>query len=242
TDCLNFGSPERPEIMGQFVGCIEGMAAACKALDFPVVSGNVSFYNETEGSAVLPTPAIGGVGLIEDHAKAATIAFKKAGETIVLVGATKGHLGQSLYLREVLGRELGAPPTVDLKAERRNGDFVRGLILEGRVTACHDLSDGGLLVAVAEMALASGIGAILEPPEEGLPLHAWLFGEDQGRYLVTAGDPDAVLAAARKAKVPAAIVGRTGGKALVVEGIGALDLAEVRRVNEGWFPDYMAAP
>ncbi|MGH6660629.1 MAG: AIR synthase related protein, partial [Rhodospirillales bacterium] len=246
TDCLNLGSPERPEIMGQFVGCIEGMAEACKALDFPVVSGNVSFYNETEGSAVLPTPAIGGVGLIEDFAKAVTIAFKTAGETIVLVGATKGHLGQSLYLREITGREDGAPPPVDLAAERRNGDFVREMILSGRAVACHDVADGGLAVAIAEMSLASGIGATLKPPASsptgGPPLHAWLFGEDQGRYLLTAGDPDAVLAAAKKAKVPAAVVGRTGGAALVVEGIGALDLAEVRRVNEGWFPDYMAAP
>jgi phosphoribosylformylglycinamidine synthase subunit PurL len=246
TDCMNFGSPERPEIMGQFTGCIEGMAEACKALDFPVVSGNVSFYNETEGKAVLPTPAIGGVGLIEDHAKAASLAFKAAGDAIVLIGTTTGHLGQTLYLREVLGREDGAPPTVDLAAERRHGDFVREMILAGRVSACHDVADGGLAVAVAEMALASGIGATLAPPtpsSKGAPaLHAWLFGEDQGRYLLTAGDPDAVLAAANKAKVPAAVVGRTGGAALAVEGLGEVALAELRRVNERWFPDYMAAP
>ena len=147
--------------MGQLVGCIQGIAAACKALEFPVVSGNVSLYNETNGRAILPTPTIGGVGLLDDFAKSASIAFKAADELIVLLGETKGWLGQSLYLREICGREEGAPPPVDLIAERRTGDFVRGLIDEGIVTAVHDISDGGLLVAVAEMALASGIGARL---------------------------------------------------------------------------------
>ena len=156
TDNLNFGNPERPEIMGQLVGCIQGIAAACKALEFPVVSGNVSLYNETNGRAILPTPTIGGVGLLDDFAKSASIAFKAADEMIVLLGETNGWLGQSIYLREICGREEGAPPPVDLMAERRSGDFVRGLIDEKVVTAVHDISDGGLLVAVAEMALASG--------------------------------------------------------------------------------------
>ena len=144
TDNLNFGNPERPEIMGQLVGCVQGIAAACKALEFPVVSGNVSLYNETNGRAILPTPTIGGVGLIDDFAKSASIAFKAADELIVLLGETKGWIGQSLYLRDICGREEGAPPPVDLMAERRAGDFVRGLIEESFVTAVHDLSDGGL--------------------------------------------------------------------------------------------------
>ena len=154
TDNLNFGNPERPEIMGQFVGCIRGIAEACKALDFPVVSGNVSLYNETNGRAILPTPSIGGVGLIDDFTKSATLAFKRAGETILLVGETTGWLGQSMYLRELCGREEGAPPPVDLIEERENGDFVRALILDGTASAAHDLSDGGLAVALAEMAMA----------------------------------------------------------------------------------------
>ena len=162
TDNLNFGNPERPEIMGQFVGCIRGIAEACKALDFPVVSGNVSLYNETNGRAILPTPTIGGVGVLDDFTKSATLAFKAADEAILLIGETTGWLGQSLYLREICGREEGAPPPVDLAAERRNGDFVRALIAEGIATAVHDVSDGGLLVALAEMAMASGIGAELE--------------------------------------------------------------------------------
>ena len=154
TDNMNFGNPQRPEIMGQFAGCIEGIRKACLALDYPVVSGNVSFYNETNGKGILPTPVIGGVGLVADVARIVSIAFKAEGQAIVLMGETKGHLGCSLYLREILGREEGPPPPVDLAAERRIGDFVRGRIEAGELTACHDLADGGLLVAVAEMALA----------------------------------------------------------------------------------------
>ena len=169
TDNLNFGNPERPEIMGQLVGCIRGIGEACRRLDFPVVSGNVSLYNETNGRAILPTPTIGGVGLLDDFTKSATLAFKAEQEAILLIGETAGWLGQSLYLREICQREEGAPPPVDLDAERRNGDFVRALIAEGTATAVHDLSDGGLLVALAEMAMASGIGAELEAPPITLP-------------------------------------------------------------------------
>ena len=167
TDNLNFGNPEKPEIMGQFVGCVRGIAEACKALDFPVVSGNVSLYNETQGRGILPTPSIGGVGVLADFTKSATLAFKAAGETILLIGETQGWLGQSLYLRDVCGREEGAPPPVDLIEERENGDIVRALIGEGLVTAAHDISDGGLLVALAEMAMASGIGANLDARARG---------------------------------------------------------------------------
>ena len=240
TDNLNFGNPERPEIMGQFAMAIEGMAEACRALDFPVVSGNVSFYNETDGQAISPTPAIGAVGTIEILDRMATLAFKSAGEAIVLIGETDGHLGASLYLREIAGSEDGAPPPVDLAAERRNGDFVRGLIGEGRVTACHDVSDGGLLVAVAEMALAGGIGAEIELPKGTAP--GYLFGEDQGRYLVTAPDGAEILARAARAGVPATPLGRTGGAALTVPGARPISLQDLRDAHEGWLPSYMAAP
>ena len=166
TDCLNFGSPENPEVMGEFVGCIEGMAQACRALDFPVVSGNVSFYNETDGQAIWPTPTIGGLGLLADLDRMATIAWRSEGLALVLIGETFGWLGCSLYLREVCGREEGAPPPVDLPTERRHGELVRALCEQGQIEACHDLSDGGLYVALAEMALASGIGADLELPAD----------------------------------------------------------------------------
>ena len=188
TDNMNFGNPERPEIMGQFAGCIEGMRAACLALDYPVVSGNVSLYNETNGSGILPTPVIGGVGLIEDAAAAVTLAFKAPGEAILLVGETLGHMGASLYLREILGLEEGAPPAVDLAAERRHGDAVRAEIAQGTITACHDVADGGLLVALAEMAMASGIGASVAAPAPAND-HAYWFGEDQARYVLTTTDP-----------------------------------------------------
>ncbi|MCZ6466791.1 MAG: phosphoribosylformylglycinamidine synthase subunit PurL, partial [Alphaproteobacteria bacterium] len=243
TDCLNFGNPEKPDIMGQLVGCIEGMGQACRALDFPVVSGNVSLYNETRGKAILPTPAIGGVGLLRDLSKRASLAFNAEGDDIVLIGETKGHIGQSLYMEEIQGPSAFAPPPVDLGAERRNGDFVRRLIEQGRVTVCHDLSDGGLLVALAEMALAGSIGASVTPPA-GLDkrLHSgWLFGEDQGRYLVTTDDPETLLGEAEKAGVPASRIGATGGGALAVGGSGAVDLAELRDIHEGWLPAYMAS-
>src|SRR4029079_9023725 len=158
---LNFGNPEKPDIMGQFVGCVRGIAEACKALNFPVVSGNISLHHETQGRGILPTPSIGGVGVLADFTKSATLAFKAENEAILLIGETQGWLGQSLYLRDVCGREEGAPPPVDLAEEKENGDVVRALIAEGLVTAVHDVSDGGLLVAVAEMAMASGIGARL---------------------------------------------------------------------------------
>ena len=243
TDCLNFGNPEKPDIMGQFVGCIEGMGQACRALDFPVVSGNVSLYNETSGKAILPTPAIGGVGLLHDISKRASLAFNAEGDDIVLIGETKGHIGQSLYMEEIQESSAFAPPPVDLEAERRNGDFVRGLIEEGRITVCHDVSDGGLLVALAEMALAGSIGASITPPADlDKRLHSnWLFGEDQARYLVTTDDAETLLGAAEKAGVPASRIGATGGGALTVGGSGTVSVAELREIHEGWLPAYMAS-
>jgi len=241
TNNLNFGNPERPEIMGQLVGAVRGMGEAAAALDFPVVSGNVSLYNETNGRAILPTPVIGGVGVVEDVDRLATVAFKAAGEAIVLVGATTGWLGCSLYCREVLGHHDGAPPPVDLEAERRAGDLVRGWIAAGLVTACHDLSDGGLAVALAEMALAGGLGATVDAPDDAPPLHAWLFGEDQGRYLVTAPDPAPLLPAAEAAGVPAESLGTTGGGELTLPRGGLISVARLRQAHEGWLPAYMAA-
>jgi phosphoribosylformylglycinamidine synthase len=245
TDNMNFGNPERPEIMGQFVLCVEGMREACLALDYPVVSGNVSLYNETNGKGILPTPVIGGVGLLADAGKSVGLALKRAGETLLLVGETKGHLGSSLYLREVMGREEGAPPPVDLAAERRNGDAVRAAILAGDVSACHDVGDGGVLVAVAEMAMAGGVGATIEPPPS-LPLHAFLFGEDQARYILATSEPDAVMARLQAAKVPVIRLGVTGGEtlgdALTVQGAGAISTVELRGINEAWLPGYMARP
>src|SRR5690242_8988321 len=242
TDNLNFGNPERPEIMGQFVGCLKGISEACRTLDFPVVSGNVSLYNETNGRGILPTPSIGGVGLLDDFTKSATLAFKAAGETILLIGETLGWLGQSMYLRDICGREEGAPPPVDLAAEKRNGDVIRGMIRAGTATAVHDVSDGGLLVALAEMAIASGIGAQLLAAPASIVPHAYWFGEDQARYIVTVSAADAglVLAKMKGAGVPCARIGTTGGDTIAVAGEGQVTVDALKSAFEHWLPAYMS--
>jgi len=241
TDNMNFGNPERPEIMGQFVGCIEGMREACDTLEFPVVSGNVSLYNETNGQGILPTPTIGGVGLFKDAKKAINLSLKETGEDLVLVGATDGWLGSSLYLRDIESREDGAPPPVDLATERKNGDLVRSWILDGRVSASHDLSGGGVLVAATQMAMAGEMGATLSVPEGANPI-AWLFGEDQARYLLSAKDGAALIAEAKKAGVTASIVGKTGGDTVAVSGVGDVAISDLKKLHEGWMPGFMAAP
>ncbi len=236
TDNMNFGNPEKPEIMGQFASAIKGMAAACKALDFPVVSGNVSLYNETEGRPILPTPAIGAVGVLEDAAQAVGYGLKP-GLELVLVGQTKGELGRSLYLREILGREDGAPPVVDLAAERKNGDFVRTQILSGKVTASHDVSDGGVLVAVAEMLLAGEAGAELAAEGDA----AFWFGEDQARYVLAVSDANALLTAAREAGIPAQRIGHaTATEKLTLPNGIAISLPQLREAHEGFFPQWFA--
>ncbi|OSQ38338.1 phosphoribosylformylglycinamidine synthase subunit PurL [Thalassospira mesophila] len=241
TDNMNFGNPERPRIMGQFVGACKGIAEACIALDFPVVSGNVSLYNETNGEGILPTPAIGGVGMLPDVGRMATIALKRKDSVLVMLGSPTGELGQSVYLKNIECREEGAPPPVDLNSEKRVGTLVRGLINANVVRTCHDISDGGLLVAVAEMCLAGNIGADLHMPESGSEI-AWLFGEDQGRYIVATRDPDSVTNAAANANVHAVIIGNAGGTAITIEGEDPLELDELRKAHEGWMPNYMAAP
>jgi len=234
TDNMNFGNPEKPEIMGQFAASIKGMASACVALDFPVVSGNVSLYNETQGRGILPTPAIGGLGVL-DRAESCVGQALQPGLHLVLVGGAAGWLGQSLWLREIAGREDGPPPPVDLQAERRNGDFVRGLILDGTVRACHDVSDGGLLVAVAEMALAGRIGAALDAAGD----HAFWFGEDQSRYVLAVPDPAPVLAAAAAAGVPATRLGTAGGDGLTLPGGVSISFERLRTAHERFFPAWM---
>ncbi len=241
TDCMNFGNPERPQIMGQFVGCIKGMGEACKALDYPVVSGNVSLYNETNGIAIPPTPAIGGVGLIADKDKRVDLAFKAEGDIVLLIGEENGHLGQSLYMDILQGRREGAPPPVDLAAERANGDFVRGLIEDQKVSAVHDCSDGGLYVALAEMALAGNIGVDIQLAGV-LPSHAELYGEDQGRYLLTvsADKAEEIIALANNQSVPVRKVGVVGGEELKLNGSEAISLDELSKAHESWMPDFMS--
>ncbi|CAA9543043.1 MAG: Phosphoribosylformylglycinamidine synthase, synthetase subunit [uncultured Sphingosinicella sp.] len=247
TNCLNFANPQRPEIMAQLVGCLEGMGEACRALDFPIVSGNVSLYNESKatggGSAILPTPAIGGIGLLKDWRKSTTIAFKGVGDIIVLVGERRGQLGQSLWLRELHGREDGPPPSADLEAERRASDYVRANIGSGCLTAVHDVSDGGVAVAVAEMALAGNIGALLQPVQP-FGIAGSFFAEDQGLYVATVADSSLLdfLSDAMIAGVAVEPIGRTIASRLIFElkeGDFVLPLTDLRRAHEAFFPRLM---
>ncbi len=255
TNCLNFANPQRPEIMAQIVEALRGMGDACRALDFPIVSGNVSLYNESKatggGSAILPTPAIGGVGVLADHAKMATIGFKRD-ELLVVVGETSGHLGQSLWLRETTGREDGLPPPVGLSDERKNGEFVRNVALSGLASAVHDVSDGGLLVAVAEMALASGIGASFEVnfDSSANTLAASLFGEDQGRYVISIPrkSNELLINMANEADVYIRFIGDTGGDTLNIGDapgysghVGNIPLTALREASDSFFRDWMDA-
>ncbi|MEM6413927.1 MAG: phosphoribosylformylglycinamidine synthase subunit PurL [Pseudomonadota bacterium] len=240
TNCLNFGNPERPEIMAQFAGAIAGIKDACEGLNYPVVSGNVSLYNETNGVAIPPTPAIGGVGLLDDTGRTVRVGGAQAGDELIAIGVTRGHLGQSLYLRDLFDIAEGPPPPVDLEAERRNGELIRKLINEGLITACHDVSDGGLLVAAAEMALASGEGLELKTPVKSRAAAFW-FGEDQSRYVFAAapGAADTLLLKAAMAGVQATRIGRFGGNFIRLDADDAIGLFDL---HDLWFqplPSYM---
>ncbi len=242
TDNLNFGNPERPEIMGQFVKAVEGIGEACSALNFPIVSGNVSLYNETFGEAILPTPTIAGVGILPDWSQMVRIDTMDDGDVVMVLGGDGTHLGQSIFIDVVSNRQDGPPPPVDLKVEKRNGDFVRSAIRNGQITACHDVSDGGLGIALAEMCIGSGKGMSVDLGDSALP-HALMFGEDQGRYIVTVKRQDANMLAinAESWGVPFRTLGKVEGDALQFNGSVsfALPVRELHAAHEGWFPRYM---
>ena len=245
TNCLNFGNPQKPEIMGQIVGCLQGMAEACRALDYPIISGNVSLYNETNGKGIFPTPSIGGVGILKDVTKRVGASFVNVGETVVLIGETKGHLGSSLALRELFSREDGAPPPVDLAAEKKNGDFVRSWIAKDAITACHDLSDGGLMVGLAEMGLRNNMGAAIQlpvPHDQPAQVFSYLCGEDQARYIITlASDKIAAVENEAKAKgVVFTVLGITQKEILQLGETCSVNMTELRQANEAWMPNYMS--
>jgi phosphoribosylformylglycinamidine synthase subunit PurL len=229
TDNLNFGNPEKPEIMGQFVGAIEGIGLAVAALDMPIVSGNVSLYNETDGSGILPTPTIGAVGLIADASKAIN-GKARDGHVLLMVGEVGSHLGQSALLAEVFNRVEGDAPPVDLEVEKRNGTFIRDNI--DWITACTDLSDGGLALAAFEMAETAGVGVTLSTSDQ-----AELFGEDQARYLIACNfdSAEALMVNAGRAGVPLTSVGKFGGDNVNLGGQSAplADLAAIYRSSFG---------
>ena len=244
TDNLNYGNPEKPEIMAEIVAGVDGIGEACRALDFPVIGGNCSLYNETNGEGILPTPAIGGVGLMADVHRMATIALKRQGDAIIVIGETTGHLGQSIYLREIENREDGACPPVDLASERKNGEFVRTLIETGRCDTAHDISDGGLLVALAEMALTGDVGLEVGIAGETTESVPFFFGEDQARYVIAlpAEHTQDIIDEARDRGIFVTALGKThSAKTLRITGEGEIALAELRSAHESWFPDYMSS-
>jgi len=243
TNNLNFGNPERPEIMAQLAQSVLGMGDAARALDTPVVSGNVSLYNETDGSAILPCPVIGMVGTIDDIGTAVGMAPVTAGLALVVIGQTEGTddgwLGVSLYARHLADAPQAAPPPVDLESERRNGLFVQQQIAAGMIAAAHDISDGGLAVAVAEMCLAGRRGAQIDLPATG-NRHGWAFGEDQARYVVATADAQTLLAAAQDAGVAAAAIGITrDDDELKFGDESAISVKAVRHMVEATIPDLM---
>ncbi|MET3559902.1 phosphoribosylformylglycinamidine synthase [Bartonella japonica] len=240
TDNLNFGNPEKPEIMGQLVFAIKGIGEACRALDFPIVSGNVSLYNETNGKAILPTPTIAGVGLLDDWSKMVTISGMQNGDYIVLIGACGSHLGQSIYARDILHLDAGAPPHIDLQLEKKHGEFVRDVIHRGFIHAAHDLSDGGLAIALAEMIIKAGKGIKAKLSNKS-PHHAELFGEDQARYILSV-KPHALNNFKELAKMNAISFTKLGtveGHSLDIDGILTLSIDQLTQAYESWLPQFM---
>ncbi len=242
SDNLNFGNPEKPEIMGQLVAAIKGIGQACRALDFPVVSGNVSLYNETNGIGILPTPTIAGVGLLDDYSRMARIAFSRENMQILLIGAPQGwgtHLSQSRYLARIHDDLAGPPPPVDLDSEKNAGQLVRSLIAEGLADSVHDCSDGGLAVTLAEMAMAGNMGATISAPPG--PVTEAFFGEDQGRYVICADGRNLsrIMKMAEELKTSCIPVGATGGHTLKLGHARAISVAELKKAHEEWFSRYM---
>ena len=242
TNNLNFGNPEKPEIMAQIVGSVQGMGAACEALETPVVSGNVSLYNETDGQAIHPCPVIGMVGLIDDYEQAVSMGLNEAGLTLMEVGPEAGDTGlsASVYAKLLAGTEDGAPPAVDLEAERAVGAFLRSQMADGMIAAAHDIADGGLLVAVADMLIAGNVGAEMAVPDTDA--HGWAFGEDQARYVVAVSDADAFMAAAEAASISVRPCGKTIAAAeLKLADSDTISVEELSTAYEACLPDLMAA-
>ena len=235
TDCMNFGNPEKPEIMGEFVECIRGMTEACSVLSYPVVSGNVSLYNETNGEGIYPTPAIGGVGLIKDINKIKTLAFKELNSKIYTIGKNEGHIGNTQFLSIILNKEIGSTPTIDLSEELKNGRFILELVNQDLILSSHDIGEGGLLVAVAEMAMSGEIGASININD-----HTHFFSEDQSRYLieVSPNNEDKINQIALDSNIAIELIGETTKDDLIIEDIGQISVQNLKLKSESWFPNF----
>jgi phosphoribosylformylglycinamidine synthase len=240
TDCMNFGNPEKEEIMGQFAGVVTGMIEACEILDYPVVSGNVSLYNETNGKGINPTPAIGGVGLIENLNHFSTLHLKRDNDTVLLVGKTDGYLGQSIYAKEILNITSGLPPKVNLKNEKKIGDAIRDLININKLDTVHDISDGGFLVALTEMSISGGIGVKIHLDEKDVS-PKFLFGEDQGRYIISVPDEliSDILRILESKNIFFQKIGKTSGTKIIINDSEEIEIKSLKKIHEDWFNEYL---
>ena len=240
TDCMNFGNPEKEEIMGQFAGVVTGMIEACEILDYPVVSGNVSLYNETNGKGINPTPAIGGVGLIENLNHFSTPHLKRDNDTVLLVGKTDGYLGQSIYAKEILNIISGLPPKVNLKNEKKIGDAIRDLININKLDTVHDISDGGFLVALTEMSISGGIGVKIHLDEKDVS-PKFLFGEDQGRYIISVPDEliSDILRILESKNIFFQKIGKTSGTKIIINDSEEIEIKSLKKIHEDWFNEYL---
>ena len=240
TDCMNFGNPEKEEIMGQFAGVVTGMIEACEILDYPVVSGNVSLYNETNGKGINPTPAIGGVGLIENLNHFSTPHLKRDNDTVLLVGKTDGYLGQSIYAKEILNIISGLPPKVNLKNEKKIGDAIRDLININKLDTVHDISDGGFLVALTEMSISGGIGVKIHLDEKDVS-PKFLFGEDQGRYIISVPDEliSDILKILESKNIFFQKIGKTSGTKIIINNSEEIEIKSLKKIHEDWFNEYL---
>ena len=240
TNCLNFGNPEKEEIMGQFVETIEGISEACNYLDFPVVSGNVSFYNETRNKAISPTPTIGGVGLIKNLNNMVTKNLKEIDSRILVIGKTLGHLHQSEFFREVLNFGEGPPPSINLFNEKNNGLSILNLISEKLVNSVHDISSGGIILALYEMCNSGDIGVSIKIPNNEIKKHAYLFGEDQSRYIIEVKEDNMknVKETLKGNGIYFEEIGKTQKKYIEIEKNFKVDLNEINKCGKFWFNNY----
>ena len=239
TNCLNFGNPEKKEIMGQLVEVIKGMSEACLALDYPVISGNVSLYNETNGVGIKPTPTIGGVGLIQDSNKSTTISIKATGNLLLIIGETKGHIHQSALCYDILHIKKGPPPTINLAEEKKNSFFVRDLINKKIALSVHDISDGGIALTIAEMCMSGKIGAKITTNLIDAERIKFLFGEDQARYVieVKSADYDNIVKLAKEKEVSLLQIGSTKAENLTIDDM-KITVEDMLTLNNKWFHNY----
>ncbi len=241
TNCLNFGSPEKEENMGEFVECVQGIGEACKYLEYPVVSGNVSFYNQTKEIGIKPTPAIGGIGLIKDYKKMITMNFKETGNQVLVIGKTEGHIDQSLFARTILDEKNGPPPEVNLFNEKNNGETLLSLIEKNYIKSAHDVSLGGIITAVSKMCIKGNKGLQLKIPKFLINEIEYFFAEDQGRYIIEVSLEDIkdVIKILDKNSVHYDQIGKIIDKELIINQKTKVTIDELKSYNTNWLKEYM---